>query len=63
MTELISQIEALIVRHWEVLYSLLIVVGLAIYAAASHSLHQRRHPAAAIAWVLGIVLLLSLIHI
>lgn len=57
MTELISQIEALIVRHWEVLYSLLIVVGLAIYAAASHSLHQRRHPAAAIAWVLGIVLL------
>lgn len=57
MTELISQIDALIIRHWEVLYSLLIVVGLVIYAAASHSLHQRRHPAAAIAWVLGIVLL------
>ena len=57
MTEFISLFVALIIRHWEVLYSLLVVVGLVIYAAASHSLHQRRHPSAAIAWVLGIVLL------
>lgn len=33
------------------------MVGLGIYVAASQGLHQRRHPAAAIAWVLGIVLL------
>ena len=47
----------LIDRHWELLYTLLVVVGLVIYVVASHSLHQRRHPSAAIAWVLGIVLL------
>ena len=40
----------LIDRHWELLYTLLVVVGLVIYVVASHSLHQRRHPAAAIAW-------------
>ena len=44
-------------RHWEVLDALLVAVGLVIYVGASHSLHQRRHPSAAIAWVLGIVLL------
>lgn len=47
----------LIDRHWELLYTLLVVVGLVIYVAASHSLHQRRHPSAAIAWVLGIILM------
>ncbi|MEI7612680.1 MAG: phospholipase D-like domain-containing protein [Betaproteobacteria bacterium] len=47
----------LIERHWEILDLLLVAVGLVIYAAASHSLHQRRHPSAAIAWVLGIILL------
>ena len=47
----------LIDRHWELLYTLLVVVGLVIYVVASHSLHQRRHPAAAIAWVLGILLM------
>ena len=41
----------LIDRHWELLYTLLVVVGLVIYVVASHSLHQRRHPSAAIAWV------------
>jgi cardiolipin synthase len=47
----------LIERHWELLDLLLVAVGLVIYVAASHSLHQRRHPSAAIAWVLGIILL------
>ncbi|MBV5347883.1 PLDc N-terminal domain-containing protein, partial [bacterium] len=46
----------LIRRHWEILDALLVAVGLVIYVAASHSLHQRRHPSAAIAWVLGILL-------
>lgn len=47
----------LIERHWELLYGLLVAVGLVVYVAASHGFHQRRHPSAAIAWVLGIVLL------
>lgn len=47
----------LIERHWEILDLLLVAVGLVIYVAASHSLHQRRHPSAAIAWVMGIILL------
>ncbi len=46
----------LIARHWEVLDALAAVIGLVIYVAASHTLHQRRHPSAAIAWVMGILL-------
>ena len=46
----------LIGRHWELLDALLVAIGLVIYVAASHSLHQRRHPSAAIAWVMGILL-------
>ncbi|MEI7430837.1 MAG: phospholipase D-like domain-containing protein [Betaproteobacteria bacterium] len=46
----------LIGRHWEVLDALLAAVGLVIYVMASHTLHQRRHPSAAIAWVLSILL-------
>ena len=57
MSELMTLFAALIDRHWEILYTLLVVVGLGIYVGASQGLHQRRHPAAAIAWVLGIVLL------
>jgi cardiolipin synthase len=44
-------------RNWEILDALLVAVGLVIYVTASHSLHQRRHPSAAIAWVFGILLL------
>ena len=46
----------LIARHWEMLDALLAVIGLVIYVVASHSLHQRRHPSAAIAWVMAILL-------
>ena len=56
MLDFITLLIDLIDRHWEVLYGLLVAVGLVIYVAASHSLHQRRHPSAAIAWVLGIIL-------
>jgi cardiolipin synthase len=55
--ELLALFIDLIERNWAVIDGLLVAVGLAIYVAASHSLHQRRHPSAAIAWVLGIVLL------
>ena len=50
-------IHDLIVRHWEVLDALLAVIGLVVYVAVSHTLHQRRHPSAAIAWVMAILLL------
>ena len=45
-----------LVRNWQMLDALLVVSGLVIYVAASHSLNQRRHPSAAIAWVMGILL-------
>lgn len=46
----------LIDRHWEMLDALLAAIGLVIYVVASHTLHQRRHPSAAIAWVMAILL-------
>ena len=50
-------IRDLIARHWEMLDALLAVVGLVVYVMVSHTLHQRRHPSAAIAWVMAILLL------
>ncbi|MGH8743060.1 MAG: phospholipase D-like domain-containing protein [Burkholderiales bacterium] len=43
MTELLS------------LHSLVVVIGLLVFVLASHTMQQRRHPAAAIGWVLAIV--------
>lgn len=57
MSDAFAFMIELVDRHWELLDALLVTVGLVIYVAASHSLHQRRHPSAAIAWVLGILLL------
>ena len=56
MSESLSWLGNLISENWETLDILLVAVGLVIYVAASHSLHQRRHPSAAIAWVMGILL-------
>ncbi|MDR3221087.1 MAG: phospholipase D-like domain-containing protein [Candidatus Accumulibacter sp.] len=42
--------------NWQVLDLMLVMLGLAVYVGASRTLNQRRHPSAAIAWVLGIVL-------
>jgi cardiolipin synthase len=39
------------------LHGLIVMIGLAIYVAVSHTLRQRRHPSAAIAWVVTLVLL------
>ena len=39
------------------LHGLFILVGLFIYVTSSHTLHLRRHPSAAIAWVVALVLL------
>lgn len=56
MNEPFSLLAGLIERNWELLDALLVALGLVIYVAASHSLNQRRHPSAAIAWVMGILL-------
>ena len=42
--------------HWATLHSLVIVSGLGTYAVMSHLFRQRRHPSAAIAWVISIAL-------
>jgi cardiolipin synthase len=39
------------------LHGLFVMIGLAVYVAVSHTLRQRRHPSAAIAWVITLVLL------
>ena len=46
-----------LISHWVTLHGLIVMLGLAIYVTASHTLHLRRHPSAAIAWVIGLVLL------
>ena len=46
-----------LVGHWVTLHGLIVMLGLAVYVTASHTLHQRRHPSAAIAWVVALVLL------
>jgi len=43
--------------QWLTLHSLVTVVAVLLYIAASHVMAQRRHPSAAIAWMLFILLL------
>ena len=43
--------------QWVTLHGLIVMLGLAVYVIASHTLHQRRHPSAAVAWVVALVLL------
>lgn len=50
-------LNELFARHWVTLHGLAVFLGLAIYAIASHTFRQRRHPSAAIAWVISLVLL------
>lgn len=50
-------LNQLIARHWVTLHSLVVMLGLVIYATASHTRRQRRHPSAAIAWVISLILL------
>lgn len=42
--------------HWVPLHGLIVMLGLAVYVTASHTLQQRRHPSAAVAWVVALVL-------
>lgn len=50
-------LSQVLVRHWVTLHGLIAMLGLAVYVIASHTLHQRRHPSAAIAWVVALVFL------
>jgi cardiolipin synthase A/B len=43
--------------NWLTLHSAAVMLGLVIYAAASRGDRQRRHPSAAIAWVISLALL------
>ncbi len=43
--------------HWLTLHLLVTLAAVLLYVVTAHVLHQRRHPAAAIAWMLFIVLL------
>lgn len=43
--------------HLITLHGLIVMIGLAVYVASSHTLHLRRHPSAAIAWVVALVLM------
>ena len=56
MEEAIELATDFIGENWELLDLLLVMLGLAVYVGASQTLNQRRHPSAAIAWVLGILL-------
>lgn len=48
---------ALLSRQWLTLHGLVAVTGLVIYVIASRTRHQRRHPSAAIAWVVSLTLM------
>jgi cardiolipin synthase len=50
-------LSGLFVHHWISLHGLVTVVALATYLMASHSLRQRRHPSAAIAWFISLALI------
>jgi cardiolipin synthase len=43
--------------HWLTVHGLIVLIGMGVYAFASHAWHQRRHPSAAIAWVVSLALL------
>lgn len=40
-------------HHWLTLHSLTVSLGLVVYVISSHARRQRRHPSAAIAWVVS----------
>ncbi len=50
-------LNRLFALNWVTLHGLVVMLGLAVYAITSHTLKQRRHPSAAIAWVIALVLM------
>lgn len=49
-------VEVLLPRHWLTLHTLVVLFALTIYATLSLARKQRRHPSAAIGWVLFLAL-------
>jgi cardiolipin synthase len=49
--------EHFLERNWLTLHGVVVVLGLIVYVMASRALYQRRHPSAAIAWVVMLALL------
>jgi cardiolipin synthase A/B len=49
--------DGYMLNHWMTLHGLIAIAGLAVYISSSHTLHLRRHPSAAIAWVFSLILL------
>lgn len=49
--------SSLTLGHWLTLHGLVTIVAVLFYVITSHVMHQRRQPAAAIAWMLFILLL------
>ena len=45
-----------LLENWLTFHLLIVITGLAIYVTSSRSLHLRRHPSAAISWVVSLVL-------
>lgn len=43
--------------HWITIHGLIATAGLFIYLTTSHTLHLRRHPSAAITWVVALMLM------
>ncbi|MGB8076709.1 MAG: phospholipase D-like domain-containing protein, partial [Gallionella sp.] len=52
-----TMVYGYLAKHWLTLHGLIVMLGLAVYVAGSHTLHQRRNPSAAIAWVISLILL------
>jgi cardiolipin synthase A/B len=50
-------LEELTARNWISVHGLVVVLGLTIYVTVSHARRQRRHPSAAIAWVVSLTLM------
>jgi cardiolipin synthase len=46
-----------LVMHWPTWHGLLAITGLLIYVLGSHARRQRRHPSAAMAWVISLALI------
>jgi cardiolipin synthase len=47
----------LLAGHWLTLHGFMVLLGLGVYVIGSRTLQQRRRPSAAIAWVIGLIVL------
>lgn len=57
MAGMIRRMLDYVLDHAFSLHSVLALFGLGVYVTGSRTLHQRRHPSAAVAWVLALVLM------